>query len=440
MDEHAMQHNSHPQPMSVEEAKKVMWLRSNYKSMGALLEEGYLTRDQLAWAAAKAWNPRIKEAAKIILATFEKAPENSQQLTSTTSQTRVPASPVDVEMTVSQAEKSIWPFQPYRGQPMGSLVKTRKLTLKDLGYAIENARERRISQAATVLMLTRLNQAINEPDAKATYTQTISGGRSHTDWKQLQLSIVKGMVLGTMCTIILFYFAWLANSFMTHRLEFKLPENQSQVIGLAITGLIGTVGAFLVWKIFTFFPETILAKLDRAIQNYQMGEQGEDKVADIITQTLDGNWTLFRNVTLPGRNKSDIDMVLLGPAGIWSLEVKNLAGEYKNIGEHWESRIGRKKNLMRNGPSSQAQSNARRLANFLRADKINQWVEPVVVWANQQNIPTIENPAVPVWLYDNLPEELGNIWQKDKISQADMAAIKEKLTKLCDSDTKDSKG
>ncbi len=134
MDHSQLEQTSSPQPMSLEEAKNVMWLRSNHKPIGTLMEEGYMTRDKLEWAAAKAWDPRLKEAAEVILAASGEPTDKQQQCKSiTASQVDTSTPPIDVYMTLSQAEQTIWPVPPSKGQSMGTLVQSRKLTLKDLG-------------------------------------------------------------------------------------------------------------------------------------------------------------------------------------------------------------------------------------------------------------------------------------------------------------------
>jgi len=55
------------EPMGLEEAGKVMWLRNNYRPLGDLLDEGYLNQARLEWAAAKAYDPRLKQAAQVLL-------------------------------------------------------------------------------------------------------------------------------------------------------------------------------------------------------------------------------------------------------------------------------------------------------------------------------------------------------------------------------------
>jgi hypothetical protein len=53
--------------MSLGEARQVRWLRSRPRPLGDLLDEGYLDTSRLQWAAEKAWDPRLKEAARVIL-------------------------------------------------------------------------------------------------------------------------------------------------------------------------------------------------------------------------------------------------------------------------------------------------------------------------------------------------------------------------------------
>jgi hypothetical protein len=76
-----------------------------------------------------------------------------------------------------------------------------------------------------------------------------------------------------------------------------------------------------------------------------------------------------------------------------------------------------------------------RLKDFLAADNVRAYVNDVVVWANPERPPTVENPTVAVWQYDRLSDELGNLWQSAKLSQADQNKIITKLSKLCE--TKD---
>lgn len=53
--------------MTVEEALLVPWLSYYPKPLGELMHEGYLDLSRLEWAAQKAYNPRLKRAAQVLL-------------------------------------------------------------------------------------------------------------------------------------------------------------------------------------------------------------------------------------------------------------------------------------------------------------------------------------------------------------------------------------
>ena len=52
--------------MTVAEAREVMWLKTNYRPIGELLDQEQLSISDLKWAAAKAYDPRLKLATSIL--------------------------------------------------------------------------------------------------------------------------------------------------------------------------------------------------------------------------------------------------------------------------------------------------------------------------------------------------------------------------------------
>jgi hypothetical protein len=48
----------------------------------------------------------------------------------------------------------------------------------------------------------------------------------------------------------------------------------------------------------------------------------------------------------------------------------------------------------------------------------------------------VENPSTAVWMFNRLPDELGNIWQSKKLSTEERIKIAEKLNKLFESQKK----
>jgi hypothetical protein len=286
-----------------------------------------------------------------------------------------------------------------------------------------------VRQAAIVLMAVRLNQTVQEPAPPAGPLRVLSGGRSYAERRQLLLTLIQGVIFGVLLSAGVFLFIQLVTRPSTSRPGKPLAEVVASPAGLVALLILLALGAVIAW-LAHYLLDLAMKKLDQRIESYRKGQEGEDQVVEVMRQNLDGNWTLFRNVTLPGRNKADIDAVLVGPPGVYALEIKTLTGEYRNIGEHWEVRAGKWK-LLRSSPSRQAQDNAVRLSNFFKADGLKQWVTPVVVWANRESPVSVENPMVAVWTLDRLPEELGNIWQDQAMQESAHARILEKLTALC---------
>jgi len=418
--------------MNLEEARKVLWLKSNHRPLGELFDEGYLNQTRLEWAAEKAYDPALKEASKFLLNWLKQSsqkpvPEKKDLLPSGV---QLPSG-----INLEQARATSWSLAPFKGQPMGMLVETKQISMKDLGYAIENAWDERVRKAAMVLMLVRLGQAIKEPETPSGFLNVISGGKSYAEFKQDQLTLIQGMMFGAVLASLIGWVIW------------TFPKQSSTQTGKSISDILSTptgIIAFIVaisilvglGLLTSFLFEQIIKKIDKQKENYRKGEEGENRVVESMGQVLDGNWSLFRNIVLPGRKKTDLDAVLVGPSGVWALEVKTFTGTYRTIGEHWEYRIGNRWKLSNKNPSRQAKDNAVRLSDFFKADNISQWVTPAVIWANQEAPLAIENPSVAVWQYSRIPDELGNIWQGEKLAVVERNKITEKLSRLCEQQRK----
>src|SRR5262245_24407731 len=111
---------SSPNAMTVDQARKVMWLRNNFRPLGELLDEGFLTEKRLEWAAAKAQDLSLRQAAQVLLdwqKGISKTPGIPKPLPKPAE--LLNASPSVVAITLEQARATVWPFRPYKGQPMG---------------------------------------------------------------------------------------------------------------------------------------------------------------------------------------------------------------------------------------------------------------------------------------------------------------------------------
>jgi hypothetical protein len=406
-------------PMTVQEARSVLWLRNNPRPLGELLDEGYLTRARLEWAAAKAHDPGLRQAAQVLL--DEQEAQHAQ----------TEAAPFPVGISMEDARATIWPFRPFKDRKMGGLVESLELSLKDLGYAIENAWEERVRRASIALMLLRLDQIVKEPKPPAGPLRVVSGGRSFAERRQLLLASIQGIVIGAALASSVFLFIFGAARESTSQPSKPLSyflATPARIVALVIV-LAMFAGVF--W-LLPLLLDRFMKNLDKRIENYRKGGEGEDRVEIALRQALDGRWALFRNVVVPGRRKTDIDGVLVGPPGVWALEVKTLDGEYRNIGDEWDCRAGNQWKPAKAKPSWQADKNAIALKKFLAADGIKLYVDGAVVWANPDSPLTVENPSVAVWELDRLPDEVGNVWVEDKLTEATRNRIIEKLTQLCE--------
>lgn len=141
-----------------------------------------------------------------------------------------------------------------------------------------------------------------------------------------------------------------------------------------------------------------LSEWQAKLKNVRAGIEAEDRTAATLASILDDNWILYRNVTLPDGRKDDIDAVLAGPTGVFSLEIKAYSGYHRYSGDTWETSMGGgawKKEQW--SPAVQATQGVQRLTNFLAQRGLRIAVEPRVVWAGTGRVEIIGRPPVSIW-------------------------------------------
>jgi hypothetical protein len=410
--------------IAIAEARAVLWLRDNRRPLGELLDEGFLTRARLEWAAENAYDVQLKRAAAVLLQHIsQEAPANETEV--------VTAPPsLDAGISIEEARSVAWPFAAHKGQPMGALIDGEQLSLKDLGFAVENAWEDKVRRAAAVLAAVRLDRAVKEPPPPAGPLNVVSGGRSYAQRRESWLTLVAGTVLGASMMLLAVLAVVAVRQALRNGLWKSLRALLGTPVGIAVLLVLACVGAGLGWA-FWALPDLATRRLDKTIGEHQRGQEGEDRVVEALARYLDGRWSLFRNVVVPGGRGGDIDMVLVGPPGVFALEVKCYSGDYRNVGDRWEIRSTDGWKGLRKNPSEQANRNASHLGGLLKADGIDQWVKAVVVWAEPSSSLSVENPMVAVWRLERIGEEVGNTWTGQAMDPKTQEQIKEKLTRLC---------
>ena len=154
-------------------------------------------------------------------------------------------------------------------------------------------------------------------------------------------------------------------------------------------------------------------------------------MARLLRMGLGGDWTLFRNVKLPG-SRTDIDMVLLGPPGVFTLEVKAYTGNYRYAKQHFYRRAMMTWRRMQHNPGKQARATGGLLHDYI-TDTLNEdvWVEPRLVWVGPGAL-TLEEPEVFVWFVEKLDQETERLRALPrKLSAEKRAALSGLLRGLC---------
>jgi hypothetical protein len=320
---------------------------------------------------------------------------------------RVPQPEVDVArltgMTLAQARAVVWPFKGLR-RPIGVLLDEGLIGLNDLGYAVEKAFDEPVRQAARSLLLAKLiGDRLHQPGAPLRLVE----GPSYAEYQIRLMALKLGVVLG----VVLALFAGMTVVAVVG--TYFLLTGLSRPAAFALVSwlfifLFAGIGLWLKW----WFP-----RLEARVEGYRLGRDGEKKAADWLRSSLSAPWTLFHNLEWPHRRWGDVDLVLVGPAGVWAFEVKAYTTQTRNRGERWEykGRSGWRKHSQ--DPSKQAKRNARNVKDFLTSKGASvTWVNAVVIWAGSDDALTLEDPAVPVWRLSEFDQHIEEFWRQQKLN------------------------
>lgn len=141
---------------------------------------------------------------------------------------------------------------------------------------------------------------------------------------------------------------------------------------------------------------------------WAVGGQGEARVAEFLARQLSDEWTLvsgYRN------GRGEIDQVLIGPTGLFTIEVKNLNGTVTVQGDQWSAdKYDNYGNLVERGraiadkggrsPSRQLNEPTDRMLEFLRKSLPAIDAKRIVVLSHEKSaIERVSQPtAIPVVL------------------------------------------
>ncbi|HBQ97583.1 MAG TPA: hypothetical protein DD761_03495 [Cyanobacteria bacterium UBA11691] len=99
--------------------------------------------------------------------------------------------------------------------------------------------------------------------------------------------------------------------------------------------------------------ETIIYEFQE-FKNQLKGSVGERIVSEELKK-LGNEWGMFKNALIPGSSGklTEIDRLVIGPGGIFAIEVKNWRGSYSAYRDNWKRRDGQNWIAISNSPTSQ---------------------------------------------------------------------------------------
>jgi hypothetical protein len=334
-------------------------------------------------------------------------------------------------MSVDEARSVIWPFRDLKGQTIGTLLDKGSLSLQDLGFAAERARNSRLRNASKTLLLHSLSQVSEDTlGYEGTLNVISSQSRTFAERRQLFLVLTEGTILGIGMGVGI--------AVVIHNLFFRTPTENTEstnVLLSTMTGtifLIATLAVMIILSLLVPYKliDLLMSRIDQQIQLYRKGQLGEDRVVTAMYHFLDGEWTLFRNVEVPGARYGDFDLVLVGPYGVWCMEVKSYSGLYRNLGEKWERYTRGKWLPAWSNPTRQAKRHAAALGHVLKTHEIDQWIQPIIIWANPESNVKLENPSVFVWTLDQTGDRLKQLSNERPIGEYQQQRIISVLSDL----------
>jgi hypothetical protein len=259
---------------------------------------------------------------------------------------------------------------------MGVLLDQGKLVLKDLGWAVEANFSAKVREAARVLLFVQLQTKVTTPERDGG-AKVVQAGLSYSREKVDNIF--------TISTILLAYGMGGLYVLTMKALGYWHSVTLWSVCGIAALGGLG----YLYFRM-------------KAIRTHNQGADEEDRVAAPLAAVLDPSWTILRNVRgkgIPG----DLDIVLVGPGGVFALEVKKWNAELRIEGEKAFFACDGKRRGGYGNPVVQVRQGAKALHILLAAKGLKVPVEPVLVVSADELV--VSNPAVTVWRAEDAGQE-----------------------------------
>jgi len=167
----------------------------------------------------------------------------------------------------------------------------------------------------------------------------------------------------------------------------------------------------------------------RKYRIYSGGWEGEKKVVQLLSSKLSDDYTLINDLSIHN-GRGDIDLVVIGPNGIFVLETKNWSGDITCVGDDWQ-RVGRR--TFKSSPSRQVKRNAARIRRIIDSSQsfraMNVRIEGIVVFTNNRANLRLDSPTVPILRLPQLTNYLITHVNSASLSGQQLDAIGKEIIK-----------
>lgn len=310
----------------------------------------------------------------------------------------------NAELSLEEARREPYPFREIRGIPMGKLLDEGKISTKDLGYCLAQNLPKRTREAIRVLLFKALQSPVTEVEDRGV-PEVVSGGdswsREQIDNFLIGLGIIGGYGTGML--------------FATLMIDFFPRFRQGMWLeGIASITAIGGMIFFAALRM-------------KSVHANKIGLDEEANVLSLLRASLDNRWTIFTNLRLKSFKGGDLDAVLVGPPGVYVLEIKHWNTEVKI---HGEAVVTATKHTGEGKvtPIIQAKRGAMHLHKLLEKKGLNQFVTPVVVM-NAKAL-EIDKPAIEIWNVRELPETLADLNDSETPASLEIEKVRVTLKTL----------
>lgn len=121
------------------------------------------------------------------------------------------------------------------------------------------------------------------------------------------------------------------------------------------------------------------------------GVGGEKNALNALAAALPNSYSVVNNVVVWFENRhNELDLVVVGPTGVFIVEIKNTAGHIVgNYADPKLQQVKKKETKEMRNPVAQVRTHTDILARFLKANDIRCWVQSTVFFVNPKCTPEI---------------------------------------------------